>query len=621
MVEERDRQGIEKNWPEYEVEEVLGTGSFGKVYKIRRAYLNNVLYSAVKVIHIPNDKEEEENLLTEGLTKTGIKEYYDTLVQDFLKEIKILEQLKGASNILTIEDCIVEPAENGIGSTIYIKMELMQSFDEIMQDYEFDAQDVAKVGLDLCEALIVCEKKNIIHRDIKPENIFMNEFGDFKLGDFGIAREGSGNQTRMTQVGTGMYIAPELYRGEMADNRVDIYSLGIMLYRLANEGFFPFTNEDTMTSGGRQKALVRRLSGEALPLPSQVDEELGEIIIKACSFKADDRYRTAEELKKALERWKFQQDYSQNEEKTVSQKETEESKEKFKIAGEAPKEDKKDEAPNKTINIDTAKIEEGAKNVGKQIGKAASQAAETKINIKTGEKQFKIPLIAVAAAAVAIVVIAIIASTSSGDKSPAKTATAKAGDVIILGSYEQDGDTENGAEDIEWIVLDTEEDRLLVISKDALDAKAFAESEDGATWDSSSLRTWLNDDFYETAFAAVEQSRIVESTVAADENPDYETDAGEATQDKIFILSVSEAQKYFDTEEERECSATEYAKTQGIEINNSTNMCRYWLRTPGKSAGYAAYYIGGYEANTFGKQVTDDSYGVRPVMWVVEEEK
>ena len=111
-----------------------------------------------------------------------------------------------------------------------------------MQEEVLPEKETIKLGIDLCKALEYCQQLNIIHRDIKPENIFVSRFGDFKLGDFGIARELEKTMSSLSKKGTYSYMAPEMYKGERYDNSVDIYSLGIVLYKIMNKNRLPFLN-------------------------------------------------------------------------------------------------------------------------------------------------------------------------------------------------------------------------------------------------------------------------------------------------------------------------------------------------------------------------------------------
>lgn len=157
---------------------------------------------------------------------------------------------------------------------------------------------------------------------------------------------------------------------------------------------------------------------------------------------------------------------------------------------------------------------------------------------------------------------------------------ASVGDIVTFGSYEQDNDKKNGKEDIEWIVLAKDNNRLLVISKYGLDVQRFAKYD--ATWETSELRSWLNDSFLNNAFDDYEQSMIPEVTVPAHRNPSYSQSPGNATQDKVFVLSANEADEYFASADERACHATSYARYRGAYVLPDNENCQWWLRTPGQ---------------------------------------
>lgn len=193
------------------------------------------------------------------------------------------------------------------------------------------------------------------------------------------------------------------------------------------------------------------------------------------------------------------------------------------------------------------------------------------------------------------------------------------GDYITFGSYEQDNDLSNGKEPVEWLVLDEQDGRILVISKYALDAKPYNDEYVDVTWETCTLRSWLNDEFFSEAFTSSEKSQIPTVTVTADSNPNYDTNPGNNTQDKVFLLSIEEANEYFDSDGERECHATEYAIAQGAFMSESTGYegnCYWWLRTPGRSSSYAcSVYYNGYVYNN-GSCVDNLIVAVRPAMWI-----
>ncbi len=196
-----------------------------------------------------------------------------------------------------------------------------------------------------------------------------------------------------------------------------------------------------------------------------------------------------------------------------------------------------------------------------------------------------------------------------------KRKTANVGDIVYFGAYEQDNNTSNGKEDIEWLVLAKEGDKALIISKYALDCQQYNTSYTNVTWETCSLRKWLNGTFLSAAFSAAEQSCIPGSTVTADKNPSYSTSPGNSTTDKVFLLSITEVNKYFSSDSARQCSATAYAKAQGADTNTSNGNCWWLLRSPGGASGLAAYVLAIGSVDTYGYYVNND-YAVRPALWI-----
>ena len=194
----------------------------------------------------------------------------------------------------------------------------------------------------------------------------------------------------------------------------------------------------------------------------------------------------------------------------------------------------------------------------------------------------------------------------------AKLRPANVGDYVIFGKYEQDGNTSNGKEEIEWLVLDRRDNKLLVISKYILDVQPYNTDDPYNTWETSTLRKWLNSDFINAAFTAGEKAMIPTVTVEAHKNPDNNNNPGNATQDQVFLLSVTEANKYFSSNSERQCKLTAYAFGDGWTEDNSYFL--WVLRSP-------ASYSAGARVSEYGR--TDDGgiyYGsyapVRPAMWI-----
>ena len=186
------------------------------------------------------------------------------------------------------------------------------------------------------------------------------------------------------------------------------------------------------------------------------------------------------------------------------------------------------------------------------------------------------------------------------------------GDTLLLGAYEQDGDPADGKEPIEWIVLDKQETKLLLISRYALDCAPYNGELKYATWETCTLRAWLNGEFLEEAFEAEERQRIVPAAVRNPDNALWGTRGGNETVDSVFVLSIDEAYGYFASEEELLCEATPYAYARGA-VKTERGYCQWWLRTPGFDELFAANVIDGY-VNADGGSVRFGGNAVRPAM-------
>lgn len=201
---------------------------------------------------------------------------------------------------------------------------------------------------------------------------------------------------------------------------------------------------------------------------------------------------------------------------------------------------------------------------------------------------------------------------------PLLLAKANPGDTVFFGAYEQDNNTSNGKEDVEWLVLEVKDGKALVVSKYALDCKQYNTSNTNVTWETCTLRKWLNTDFINSAFSSDEKAKIPTVTVSADKNHGYSANPGNATQDQVFLLSITEANKYFNSTGARQCKPTDYAVANGAWESVDGN-CGWWLRSPGVTqySAHSAAYVhnsgGVYES---GCDVDIGTSAVRPAMWI-----
>ncbi len=275
------------NW---RVCEEIGRGGFGYVRRIeRKDGFGGTQECALKVVHIAPEQPRENAL--------------QDMLREVRSEVESMIRFKGTSNIVSYEDHALIPMERGgavVACRLELRMELLDSLTTLLaQDIRaiMNEPTVLRIGIDLCQALILCHSQNILHRDIKPSNIFRNRFGNYKLGDFGIARLLDESRHSMTRVGTELYAAPEVFHSGRYDQRADLYSLGIVLYALLNNGNLPLQSREQTNA---HQATELRCAGRAFGPPSQASEGMGQVILKACAYDPDDRYRTAQEMFDAL---------------------------------------------------------------------------------------------------------------------------------------------------------------------------------------------------------------------------------------------------------------------------------------------------------------------------------
>jgi serine/threonine protein kinase len=290
-------------WENWYIDTPIGKGSFGSVYKISREDMGHKYTSAVKIISIPSDEQYKEAEATFGGDEASLSGYFEDIVHNIINEVNMLYNLSGNSNIVDYQDHKVVKKEDRIGWDILIRMEYVTALKKYIAGHQMSKGEIIQLGIDICSALELCSKKGIIHRDIKDDNIFVNQDGAFKLGDFGISKELSKSGRAASMRGTPLYMAPEVYRGDKYDAAVDIYSLGIVLYKLLNHGRMPFMPPypEMIRFKDGEAALDKRMSGQQLPQPDQAGEVLGKVIIKACAYQSENRYATATEMKRELE--------------------------------------------------------------------------------------------------------------------------------------------------------------------------------------------------------------------------------------------------------------------------------------------------------------------------------
>lgn len=318
---ERNEEKIKALWPDWEVTATIGHGSYGAVYEMQRMQFGKTEKAAVKVITIPCDRSVIDELYSEGYDDASISKRMHGELQNIVNEYYLMAELKGHTNVVNCDDMQYTEHKESIGWDVFIKMELLTPLSKAFgRGSEIAVRDeaVIKLGKDICQALTLCETKNIVHRDIKPQNIFRSEFGEYKLGDFGIAKTME-HTTSGTKTGTYKYMAPEVYSNQRYGRSVDIYSLGLVMYWILNENRMPFLPlpPAVPTSQMEDAARTKRFGGSKITEPKNGSEALKKVVLKACEFEPKDRFASAQDMLHALRK------LSGSEEKSLYEKEDE----------------------------------------------------------------------------------------------------------------------------------------------------------------------------------------------------------------------------------------------------------------------------------------------------------
>ena len=285
-------------WPDWRVVREIGRGSYGAVYEIERDIFGVTEKSALKVLTIPENPDDIQVLRAEGYDDQSITSRLHGYLEDIVREYTLMVRLRSHSNVVYCEDVRYFPHEDGFGWDVYIKMELLTPLINCLDIFEQE-QAVIELGIAMCSALVLCRENKIIHRDIKPQNMFVSQDGVFKLGDFGVAKTIERISVG-TKVGTGKYMAPEVFHNLPYGPAADQYSLGLVLYWLLNDRRMPFVPKKAAFSQ-EEEAKARRLRGDLIPPPAHGSRALQEIVLKACAYDPAQRFAGPDEMRTALE--------------------------------------------------------------------------------------------------------------------------------------------------------------------------------------------------------------------------------------------------------------------------------------------------------------------------------
>ena len=280
-----------------EVVECLSVRGAAAVYVVKSTKSGQTYI--LKHISVPESQKQVDALMFTGAaaTKEDAQKYYEQVVSDYQTELSTLETLSSSPNLDCFRSYQIAPKEDGVGYDMYLLAEHRKTLVDYLNDNAMTRLCAVNLAMDLCSALLDLRQAGLIHRDVQPSNIYLSAQGHFLLGDLGIAKIEERKYCSIPENMLSSYSAPELFSllGSI-EPTTDIYSVGLILYRIFNGNHAPFEDENTSAKAADR----RRITGEALPVPMYADYEISEIILKACAFKPEDRYQTPQELKDAL---------------------------------------------------------------------------------------------------------------------------------------------------------------------------------------------------------------------------------------------------------------------------------------------------------------------------------
>ncbi|MCL2399243.1 MAG: protein kinase [Defluviitaleaceae bacterium] len=284
------------------------TEPFFKEYPMVGEIIGHGTYTSVYKMHSKNDKVAVVKVIPLSIYKTDDK--YKEIIKKFDNEFSRLEKIKGQLLLIPLK-YEIRSWPDGNGTDILILMEFYElNLKTELNNYNFDfsEENIIDTGLRLCEAVEILHRQKVTHGNIKPENIFIfhskeSDESKYILADFVITQpEHVSIKSQEAINATSKYAAPEIFLREKHKSS-DIYSIGILLYQLMNNNLVPFELEIAEDKKAQIKeAITRRKDGEEIPAPHHCDKysTLSDIILKACAYKKEKRYKSIKKLKASL---------------------------------------------------------------------------------------------------------------------------------------------------------------------------------------------------------------------------------------------------------------------------------------------------------------------------------
>ena len=566
----------------YIVGKMLGQGGFGITYigwdlAMERKVAIKEYYPSGQVSRNPGSRD-----LT-WYTNEQSRQARQNGMQMFLKEARKMSKVDNLTNVVRVRDIFQE------NETAYIVMDFVEGETlkaRLDKTGPLTWKQAKDIFLPAIQAMEQVHQAGLVHRDISPDNLMLTPDGRVMILDLGAAKDLAINKgASSAMVVKGGFSPPEQYAQQGGSGSwTDVYAMAATMYHSLT-GVVPPTAVD-------------RMQGEpvnwALLASNGVPKHVISALQSAMALNAKERTQSMAELLRQC----------QSETAVVVRKAppVPAKKGNFKIIGVAA-------ALCLAAALAVALFVKAKPAPQPVSSPTTMQAVPTRSTTKPTEPD----------------------STNSNQTQPtlstppAETSrnrpSVSVNDILTFGRYEQDGIRGNGAEDIEWLVLDVQGNKALLLSRYALDAQPYNSAYGKTTWEACTLRSWLNSTFFDAAFTAEEKASILVAEVdngASQNNSEWHTKGCNNTEDMVFLLSYNDTDRYFDDRDARICTPTNYAVSMGADTrtldDGVTDAAWWWLRSPGENETQASFV--NFDGTRYTNAVGNGYLSVRPAIWV-----
>jgi serine/threonine protein kinase len=314
-----------KSWT---LKDKIENKGFYNTYRVTKVENNKKITTILKIITMPNERlteyAKQNNKLKKGKENTN---YFESIVNLIENNIKKILNLSKNENLLKILDYEVVKSKDSTSWDIYIQLEDLKLLKENYNLKEISNKQIITIGTQICKAIVLLHSENIIHCNIKEDSVYVSDKGEYKLGNYDFEYEIK-NVIDEKSVNSMPHLPPENFNKGKYNKKTDIYSFGLYLYKLMNVGRIPFLTyyPSEINVDDILNANSVRMKDIPFPKPLRATKEVADIIIKACSYNAESRYKTINDMYIELEKVLTNKTYGENDLKTDLEKLSEKSK-------------------------------------------------------------------------------------------------------------------------------------------------------------------------------------------------------------------------------------------------------------------------------------------------------